>query len=181
MATMMEWGVKKTKNQQKTGGPPPSWTLYPDLEGNHPDRTFYESYDSGYFTTKCGILGVIAEHLEEARSFFSQYDMQLEDHDPARLKLEIYFSEFQCFEALFALLMAPFQSDPHCVYMSQYSPRGLKEHVEAYLRGDIASMTSNRLQTKSEFLDFSVYSRLKLDESPETWQDNLESLGSVDI
>ena len=175
-ATKMGWDVKTTKSIQKKGATPPSWTVYADLEGNHPDRTFYDLYDSGYFTAKCGILGFIAEHLEEARSFFSPHDFELEDSDPARFKLEIYFSEFQCFEALFALLMAPFQPDPHCVYMSQYSPRNLKQQVDAYLRGDIASITMNRAQTKPEFLDLSVYSRFRSNESPETWGENLESL-----
>lgn len=133
-------------------------------------------YDSGYFITKCGILGVVAEHLEEARSFFSQHGLDLEADDPARLKLDIYFSEFQCFEALFALLMAPFQPNPHCVYMIQYRTDKLKEQIDAYLNNDIASITSNRLQTKLEFLDSSVYSGFRPHESPETWGNNLESL-----
>lgn len=168
--------MKKAKDKQKKASTPPSWTIYNDLQGNHPDRTFYELYDSGYFTTKCSILGLIAEHFEEAKLFFSQHALELEDSDPARFKLEIYFSEFQCFEGLFALLMAPFQPAPHCIYMSGYNTKKLKEKVKQYLEDDIASMTMNRFQTKSEFLDLSVYSHFRPNESPETWGDNLESL-----
>lgn len=168
--------MKKIERAKKKNARPATWTVFADIEGNHPDRAFYELYDSGYFTTKCSILGIVAEHLEEAREFFSKYGLELESNDPARLKLEIYFSEFQCFEAVFALLMAPFQPNPHCVYMSQYSSRVLKKQVDAYLRGDIASITVNKAQTKAELLDISVYSGFKPDESPETWGDNLESL-----
>lgn len=152
-----------------------NWTLrHPDRK--NPDQLFYEAFDPGMFTAKSSVLYVLVHQFDEAQAFFSQHELTLEEQDKARFKLEMYFAEFQCFEALFALLMAPFQADPHCVYMCQYSSRKLREQVEAYLKGDVLSITNGKHKTETEFLGEAVYSGFVPREEAEGWPDNLDSL-----
>lgn len=152
-----------------------NWT-FRHPEGKDPDRLFYESFDTGMFTAKSSVLYLIVRQFDEAQEFFSQHELTLEEQDKARFKLEMYFAEFQCFEALFALLMAPFQSDPHCVYMCQYSSKKLREQVKAYLEGNVLSITNGMHKAETEFLSEAVYTGFVPKEEAEGWPDNLESL-----
>jgi len=125
------------------------------------------------------LLHATLTHFTEAQSFYAQYGLDLEEKDKARLKLDMYFSEFHCFEAMFALMMAPFQPEPHCIYMCTYSARDIRQHADNYLAGNIASLTSNQYQTKCEFLSAAVYSHFNPSESTEAWQENLEDLARL--
>lgn len=158
-----------------TGANSQRWSIR-HYEQKQPDLLFYDAYDTGFFTAKGSVLAKVIEHFDEAKEFFTPFGLYLEDKDKARFKLDLYFSEFQCFEALFALMMAPFQAEPHFIFMCKYNPRKLKEQLEAYLKGDIASITSGKIQTESDFMGESVYLGYKPDESPDKWPDNLDSL-----
>ena len=99
------------------------------------DYLFYEALDVDFLPSKAYLLYEIIKHFDEAKSFYAKFQVNLDSRDVERLSAEIYFTQFQQFEALFALLLAGFQELPHWLYLTQYRTSELKESVKAFMEG----------------------------------------------
>lgn len=140
------------------------------------DVEFYEDYDPKFLISKAYVFAGMIRNIEKAKELFEQLEVEIEDKDVDRFNTEIYFAEFQLFEAVFALLLAPFQDESHWVFLTEYTTRHLKEMIEAYLANNITVLTGGKLQTPEEFLDISLFYGFKVEEPKDLWLRNLENI-----
>lgn len=151
------------------------WSTY-YLEGKNLDEELYENYDPKFLTSKAYVFAGMIRNFEETKALFSQIEVEIEDKDIERFNAEIYFVEFQLFEALFAFLLAPFQPELHWVFLSQYSTQALKEKINVYLNNKVTALTGEKLQTQEEFLEQALFNEFRAGESKERWARNLENI-----
>jgi len=140
------------------------------------DREFYESYDPDIVRAKCLVLYNTIEHFDEATTFFTPFGLELEAQDKTRLSADLYFSEFQLFEALFALLLAVFQSEPHWIYVSRYQSNPLRGYARSFTTGDVGAITSGLVTSKLDFVRVALYNQLEMGEDKEAWATSLENI-----
>lgn len=156
---------------------------------NDLNLVFYSRYDENFLFNKALALWFIClddETINEKfKGFISGYGMCGEDNDKRRLSLraEIYFTVFLQFEALFALLMAKFQTEPHWLYLTNYSTTEIKDQVKNFLSHDISRMTNGLVDTVEDFISQSVYANLVTPEndsnSVHAWQMNLRNIAYI--
>lgn len=151
------------------------WSTYL-YAGKGLDEEFYQHYDPKFLISKAYVFAGMVRNIEKTKELFSQLEVEIEDKDVDRFNTEIYFAEYQLFEAVFALLLAPFQVESHWVFLTQYTNKHLKEMIEAYLADDIAGLTGGKLQGQEEFLDISLFFGFKVDEPKDLWPRNLENI-----
>lgn len=124
------------------------------------DLRFYEGLDVDWIPSRAYILYSIVEHFDEARRFFSSYDLTLDEGDSARFSAEVYFTQFMQFETVFALLLAPFQNMAHWVFLTEYETRWLKNKAQQFLDNDFASLTDGICTGANEFFAHALYGNL---------------------
>jgi hypothetical protein len=150
---------------------------------------FYEKYDENFLFNKilaisvfCGGDESVNHKLKDLISNFnlgeeSEYDWTLS------LRAEIYFTVFMQFEALFALLIAKFQNEPHQLYLTNYTPKEIKDKIRNFLDDKISDLTNGQIDEKYEFIAQSIYGNLlsptEEEDSKIFWRQNLSNIDYI--
>ena len=154
---------------------------------NDLNLVFYNRYDENFLFNKILALWFVCLEDEtinkKFKGFISGYGMGGEDNDKRRLSLraEIYFTVFLQFEALFALLIAKFQAEPHWLYLTNYATTEIKDRVRHFLSHDISKLTNGAVDTVEDFINQSVYANLGTPENDPNsmWQVNLHNIAYI--
>jgi hypothetical protein len=156
---------------------------------NDLNLVFYNRYDENFLFNKSLALWFVSLNdetiSEKFKGFISGYGMGGEDDEKRRLSLraEVYFTVFLQFEALFALLIAKFQAEPHWLYLTNYSTTEIKDQIKNFLSHDISKLTNGTVDTVEDFISQSVYSNLVTPEnnpnSVAAWQTNLHNISYI--
>jgi hypothetical protein len=122
---------------------------------------FYGAYDPEYLYRKADIFHAIYKNRDEFGRFITAIGGTNDDQDEGRyftgLAIEIYCSTFQQFEALFALLIAVFQTLPHWLFLTRYTTDEMLRKIEAFARGEITDLTGGACCSGREFIAKTVY------------------------
>lgn len=142
---------------------------------------FYERYDEEFLLRKAKVIMSVVDNFDAvAKSLIDNEDETEQEKRKyiETLNAELHFSEFQQFEAFFALLIAIFQELPHWLYLTTYSTREIKQKVASFLEGDISSLTNGLVDNKSEFVNEAVYAQFRSDkeEVSQNWQTNIDNI-----
>jgi hypothetical protein len=150
---------------------------------------FYDRYDENFLFNKALALWFVCQGDEtinkKFKDFTAGYGMSGEDGSKRTLSLraEVYFSVFLQFEALFALLIAKFQAEPHWLYLTNYTTIEIKENVRAFLSNDISKITNGLVDNMDDFISQSVYvNQLNPENNSESvaaWQVNLKNIAYI--
>lgn len=150
--------------------------------------TFYQNYDENFLFNKVLAVWFAIHDTDETKGkfkdFVAKYGMSDEDENKRllSLKVEVYFSVFLQFEALFALLIAHFQTDPHWLYLTNYTTGEIKDKIDHFLAGNIAEMTDGKINNAPDFISESVYSNLVAptdEHSKIGWEKNLNNIDFI--
>lgn len=149
---------------------------------------FYDRYDENFLFNKALALWFVCQEDEtinkKFKDFTAGYGMSGEDASKRTLSLraEVYFSVFLQFEALFALLIAKFQAEPHWLYLTNYTTIEIKDNVRAFLSNDISKITNGLVDNIDDFVSQSVYANLVTPENEQSitrWQMNLQNIAYI--
>lgn len=145
------------------------------------DIYFYERYDEHFLFNKISALAFLYESDSERTKEYQSFVYGLkacvaEDYDWRKsLAAEIYFSAFQQFEALFALLIAVFQPQPHWVFLNTYTSDSLKKNLNLFLQKEFSELAKGKAETEYDFINHAVYCDLNC-ENEKLWSSNLHNI-----
>jgi len=142
---------------------------------------FYTRFDEGFIFRRVDTLAFIVDQYDAFKKFAGKKGGAIETSDKKYLeglRAEIHFAEIHQAECLFALMIAPFQSLPHWLYLTTYTTGEIREAMKAFLDCDISKLTGSRVKTPEEFVDRAVYMGFKTVEpaKAERWNMNLENI-----
>lgn len=142
---------------------------------------FYQSYDEGYLLRKAEIIASTVDNFDEFTNF-----LEVSKNTPTfekqkyleMLNAELHFSEFQQFEAFFAIFIAIFQELPHWLYLTTYTTREIKQKVKAFLEKDIKTVTNGFIENINELINEAIYANFLSDkeEIAHHWQANIDNI-----
>lgn len=126
------------------------------------DVMFYRRFDPDLLFNKAVALDYLTKNVDRFRKEleheYAGFDEPFDDRYFASLRAELHFTELHQFESFFAVLTAIFQTEPHWIYLSQYSTGEIKAAIRRYVDGDIKVLTDGRLDTEREFFAHAIYS-----------------------
>ena len=141
---------------------------------------FYRGFEAGFHMNKAHALFTVLREkvLLQDRLFDGETDEKELSKFDENLRAEIYFTEFQSTEALFALLLAGIQPKPHWLFLLEYDLGTVRRAIEAYLARDAKALTKALVSSMNEFLELAVYSGLRPSDAEKAarWGENLDSL-----
>lgn len=142
------------------------------------NRLFYERFEENYWLNKADALINIIENFDDIKNMLGE-NWKIETPKEkflVNLYAEIYFTSFHMAEATFALLLAPFQGNPHWIYMVTYN--SIRESVNKYINGEIEELTSEKCTTKKELVEHSVYFGFSPEDEKEKddWNKNINNI-----
>jgi hypothetical protein len=150
---------------------------------------FYERYDENFLFNKVLAISLFCNNDEsinkKLKNLISHFNLGEETKYDWSLSLraEIYFTVFMQFEALFALLIAKFQNEPHQLYLTNYKPNEIKEKIQNFLDDDILSLTNGQINDNYDFIAQSLYGNLlsptEEANSKAYWKQNLENINYI--
>lgn len=148
------------------------------------DWHFYQSYDVDFLYNKAQTLMLVDHEKEAYQEFVGKIGGDASELDTKyyeSMRAEIYFTELHQFEALFALMIAMYQSLPHWLYLTTYTTKNLKEKIQAFLDNDITKLTKGRTDNNLDFLNQSIYSGFVTqdEEKKNRWNDNLSNINWI--
>ncbi len=145
------------------------------------DLRFYQAYDEAFLLRKAEVIVSIVDDIDEFKKFLFE-DNENNDFEKEKyietLNADLYFSEFQQFEAFFAILIATFQELPHWLYLTTYTTREIKQKVVAFLDGDIDTASNGLVSDIHKFINETVYANFMSDKSEiaQNWETNIENI-----
>src|SRR4030042_1425129 len=144
------------------------------------NANFYRRLDESFLWNKAITLHSVVENCDK---FFEISEIKTEsDKDRKKyieaLNAELHFTESHQTEGLFALMFAAFQELPHWLYLTVYQTKEIKDGIVKFVEGNIKSLTHGLLNTKKEFVQYSIYANFKVTdpEKAKNWDKNLDNL-----
>ena len=142
---------------------------------------FYEGYDEAFLMDKASTLWMIVNRQDEFKQWTTQQGSTGEGVTAKyfeALRAGIYFTEFHQFEALFALLLSIYQSLPHWLYLTTYRHEDIRGKVEAFISGDIKTVTDGETESMEDFLNHAIYHGYVADQGgeEEQWRKNIDNI-----
>lgn len=149
-------------------------------------QRFYEFLDTDHILTKTHALCYAIQNATSIHSNeldgLSNVEPDNEGQYKMRLINEIYFSVYQQFEFLYALMLAKFQSHPHWLFVKSYSNKQFDNWMTLYLKGEIEQMIediagekiSPTIASSSDFINYALYEGHNMKEVDKgVWEEHL--------
>lgn len=140
---------------------------------------FYRGYDENFLFNKAIALNLVVDNRDEFGEIRVDNEAKSVDKRFVEgLRGEVYFSQFQQFEALFAILVAIYQDQPHWLYLTTYTNKELKEKIDLFLNDKYGELTGGSVDSLHMFILMSVFAGFGLGEDKEgDWQTNISDIG----
>jgi hypothetical protein len=124
---------------------------------------FYTGYDEHFLFNKVVTFLYVLNVGESAITGIEEYlaaagGRRLSERYLESIRAEIFFTALHQCETFFALLIAPFRSLAHWLYLTTYETREIKHAVDLIVAGKIGELTDGKLTTMQDFIKVAVYS-----------------------
>ena len=145
------------------------------------NKKFYKHYDEAFIMRKAEVIVSIVDKIDDFKDFLiedNRKDFFEKEKYIETLNAELHFSEFQQFEAFFAILIAIYQNLPHWLYLTTYRTSEIKEKVEAFLKNEITIVSNGVANSPCDLVNEAIYGNFQSDD-PEikmNWEINIENI-----
>lgn len=149
------------------------------------DVMFYRRFDPDLLFNKALALTYMAKESDrfgrELHDEYPEFDDAFDDHFFASLRAEVHFAELHQFESFFAVLIAPFQPEPHWVYLSRYRTADIKTAIQRFVDADFGGLTGDLLPDARAFFQHAIYSGGSPYDAElgGRWNENLDAIQSL--
>ncbi|MHB8596744.1 MAG: hypothetical protein ACYDER_08035 [Ktedonobacteraceae bacterium] len=133
--------------------------------GREQNLRFYTGYDEHFLFNKVATFMYILDegepaiqHIEEC--LIANGGAKLSERYLEAIRAEIFFTALHQCETFFALLIAPFQSLPHWLFLTTYETKAIKQAVELILANNISALTNSVIPTIADFIKVAVYTEV---------------------